>query len=110
MNLVVDTSVAMKWLIDEPGSDAAYKLRGHDLVAPALLRIEAANVLRTLAAKGALQAEDADALFDLLQDAPMDMVDPDDTLEMRTSNSPWSSGIPSTIAFTWRSPSGSTER
>lgn len=70
MKLVVDTSVAMKWIIDEPGSDAAYELQGHDLVAPALLRIEAANVLRALAAKGALPAEDADALFDLLQDAP----------------------------------------
>ena len=83
MNFVVDTSVAIKWLIDEPGSDAADALRGHDLVAPALLRIEAANVLRTLTAKGALQADDAGALFDLLQDAPMDMVDPDDGLETR---------------------------
>jgi len=82
LTLVVDTSVAMKWLIDEPGSDAAYELQGRDLVAPALLRIEAANVLRALAAKGALPAEDADALFDLLQDAPMDMVDPDDPLEV----------------------------
>lgn len=73
----------MKWLIDEPGSDAAYALRGHDLVAPALLRIEAANVLRTLTAKDAMQAGTAKALFQLLQDAPMDMVDPDDVLEAR---------------------------
>lgn len=71
----------MKWLIDEAGSDAANALRGHDLVTPALLRIEAANVLRTLAAKGAVRADDAGALFDLLQEAPMDMVDPDDALE-----------------------------
>jgi predicted deacylase len=47
-----------------------YELRGQDLVAPALLRIEAANVLRTLAAKGAVQADGAAELFKLLQEAP----------------------------------------
>lgn len=63
-------------------------------MAPALLRIEAANVLRTLAAKGALPAEDADALFDLLQDAPMDIVDPDDPLEVRALELALKLGLP----------------
>ena len=81
MNLVVDASVAMKWLIDEPGSDAALDLQGHDLMAPTLLRIEAANVFRTLAAKKILDTDAATDLFGLLQQAPMDMADPDDALE-----------------------------
>lgn len=83
MKLVVDTSVAMKWLIDEPGSDAAFALQGHDLVAPALMRVEAANVLRTLTKKKVLEAETAGDLLRLLQQAPMDMVDSDDALEQR---------------------------
>lgn len=73
----------MKWLIDEPGSDAAFALQGHDLVAPALMRVEAANVLRTLTKKKVLKAETAGDLLRLLQQAPMDIVDPDDALEQR---------------------------
>ena len=47
--LVVDASVALTWLIEEGGSEAALSRRDHDLCAPSLLRIEAANVFRTLA-------------------------------------------------------------
>ncbi|GGO61530.1 type II toxin-antitoxin system VapC family toxin [Roseovarius pacificus] len=83
MKLVVDTSVAMKWLIDEPGSEIALNLQGHDLVAPALLRIEAANVFRMLAAKNAVEADAAEELFNLLQQAPMNIIDADDGLEER---------------------------
>lgn len=52
-SLVVDASVAVKWLVDEPGSDAVHALKGRDLAAPALLRIEVANVMRTLVVPGA---------------------------------------------------------
>lgn len=81
--LVVDASVALKWLIEEEGSDAALSLREHDLCAPSLLRLEAANVFRTLATRGAVTAEAAAALFALFQTAPVTIVEPDDALERR---------------------------
>mgnify|MGYP006295159283 CR=1 FL=1 len=80
---VVDTSVAIKWIIDEAGSDKADLLRGADMAVPALLRIEAANVLRTLAARQGVSAEQATDLFLLLQTAPVTIVDADDALERR---------------------------
>lgn len=81
--LVIDASVALKWLVEEPGSEAALALRGRDLAAPALMRIEAANVLRTLVARGAASRAEALDLLDLLQAAPVAIVDPDDELERR---------------------------
>jgi predicted nucleic acid-binding protein len=81
--LVVDASVALKWLIEEEGSDAALALQGQDLAAPAFLRLEAANVFRTLVARGDLAAQTAVDLFALLQKAPVTIVDPDDGLERR---------------------------
>ena len=79
--LVIDAFVAMKWLVDEDGSEAAFTLRDRDLAAPALLRIEAANVLRTLVARQAATADQALDLFALLQDAPVTIVDHDEALE-----------------------------
>jgi hypothetical protein len=35
--------VALKWVLDEPGSDAAAALCGHELIVPALWLVEAAN-------------------------------------------------------------------
>lgn len=81
--LVVDASVALKWLIEEEGSEAALALRTCDLAAPALLRIEAANALRTLAGRGETTPAKALALLDLLQTAPVTLVDADDVLEAR---------------------------
>ena len=49
--LVVDASVALKGAVEEEGSEAALALKGRDLAAPSLLRVEAANALRTLAAR-----------------------------------------------------------
>jgi predicted nucleic acid-binding protein len=42
---VIDASVAIKWLVDEPGTAAALSLRRHRLLAPDLLIAECANVL-----------------------------------------------------------------
>jgi len=81
--LVVDASVAVKWLVDEPGSDDAHALRGRDIAAPALIRVEVANVLRTLAARGATTPAAAAELFALLQTAPVTVVEHDDALEAR---------------------------
>ena len=48
MNLVIDSSVAVKWYVLEDGHQYAARLflGGHDLVAPDLLMAEAANVFR----------------------------------------------------------------
>lgn len=43
--LVIDASVAIKWLVDEPGTDEALQLRHHELLAPDLLIVECANIL-----------------------------------------------------------------
>ena len=81
--LVVDASVALKWVVEEEGSEAALALRGRDLAAPSLLRVEAANALRTLAARRAITPAVALDLFVLLQEAPVALVEPDDALERR---------------------------
>ena len=81
--LVVDASVALKWIIEEPGSAEAEALRDHDMAAPSLLRLETANALRTLAARGTIATVEARDLFALLQQAPVTVVDADDRLEAR---------------------------
>jgi len=42
---VIDASVAIKWVIDEPGTTEALSLRRHRLLAPDLLVAECANIL-----------------------------------------------------------------
>ena len=56
MRLVVDASVAVKWLIAEEGSDAAHGLAasGDDLYAPRLMASEIANALWRKARLGGL--------------------------------------------------------
>ena len=81
--LVIDASVALKWLVEEPGSEAALALQGLDLAAPALLRVEAANVLRTMVVRGDATGGQALDLLRLLQSAPVTIVDSDDSLERR---------------------------
>ncbi|MWD27193.1 PIN domain-containing protein [Aquicoccus sp. SCR17] len=82
-SFVVDTSVAIKWIVDEEDSDKAELLQGADMVAPALFRIEAGNVLRTLAAKQILTNDRAIDLFLFLQTAPVTIIDADELLERR---------------------------
>jgi predicted nucleic acid-binding protein len=43
--IVVDTSVVVKWAIDEDGAEAARRLIGGDLLAPDLVIFELGNVL-----------------------------------------------------------------
>jgi predicted nucleic acid-binding protein len=47
---VIDASVAIKWVIDEPGTRQALDLLRHTLFAPDLLMAECANILRKKAA------------------------------------------------------------
>jgi len=82
-NFVVDASVAMKWIVAEEDSGKAELLQGSDMVAPALLRIEAGNLLRTLTAKGEISLDRAIDLFLFLQTAPVTIIDADEFLERR---------------------------
>ncbi|MBV9552234.1 MAG: type II toxin-antitoxin system VapC family toxin [Alphaproteobacteria bacterium] len=55
--IVVDASVALKWVLDEPGSEAAGELRSETIIAPDFWIIEAANALWRSAKVGQLSLE-----------------------------------------------------
>ena len=58
MTAIVDASVAIKWVIEEDGTEAARSLAlSEPLAAPELLFIECANVLRTKVRYGELAPE-----------------------------------------------------
>ena len=80
---VVDASVAAKWLVEEDGSEAALALQSEDMIAPALLRIEIANLLRTLVGKKVVSGGAVLELFRFFQSAPVTIVDSDEDLEKR---------------------------
>ena len=65
MRLVVDASVAIKWVVSEAGSPQAIAIRRHELIAPELIFLECCNALWKLsrgnqtawpAATGSLEA------------------------------------------------------
>lgn len=60
--IVVDASVAVQWIVDEPGSELSASLieRG-DMVAPTLLLVELANALRRKVRDGQAIEEQARA-------------------------------------------------
>jgi predicted nucleic acid-binding protein len=60
VDLVVDASIAIKWLIREPDSEVALGLRAeHNILAPAFLLIECRNALLTGVRRGKLTPEQA---------------------------------------------------
>jgi len=71
VTIVVDASVALKWVIDEPGSEAAVALRTEDLIAPALWLAEAANALWRHAWIGEISENEAAVQFSELLKAPV---------------------------------------
>ena len=73
MKLVVDASVAVKWLVAEQDSPAAVRLieAGHELHAPRLLAAEVTNVLWRKARIGELERRDASPLTGAVPDMPV---------------------------------------
>ncbi len=72
MTLVVDASVALKWVIEEDGSQAAQALiEEHPLLAPDLLAVECANVLWAKARRGALTRDLARTALDAILATPV---------------------------------------
>jgi predicted nucleic acid-binding protein len=61
MTLVVDASVAVKWVTPEAGSTAAAALRGRDnhLIAPTLVIAEIGNALYKKASRGEIDKREA---------------------------------------------------
>jgi predicted nucleic acid-binding protein len=69
--MIVDASVAVKWVVYEDGSTEALDLLGRELAAPAIWLAEAANALRTKCARGELSEEEATEFALDLADAPV---------------------------------------
>jgi predicted nucleic acid-binding protein len=78
---VLDASVAVRWIVDEEGSDEAAALLERDVawVAPRLLLTEVASALRRKVADGALEAVAAaqalDALLRAIDDGLVGLAD-----------------------------------
>ncbi len=71
MTLVIDASVALKWVLDEPQSDLAADLLSQDLIAPSLWLIEAANALWRRAQQSQLTATEVTERLVELLNAPV---------------------------------------
>jgi len=71
VRIVIDSSVALKWVLDEPGSEAAVALRDQELIAPALWLAEAANALWRHVRIGEISDDEAAAYFSELLKAPV---------------------------------------
>ncbi len=71
MSIVIDASVALKWVFDEPGTEAALVLRESQLIAPTLWLAEAANALWRHVRLGEITAEEALAWMTELGNAPV---------------------------------------
>ncbi len=73
--LVIDASVAIKWVVQEAGTDEATALRGaHALVAPDLIVAECANVLWKKVNRREFLAEEAVLAARLLASAEIELV------------------------------------
>ena len=72
MTIIIDASVALKWVIEEDGSASAQALVvQYPLAAPDLLMIECANVLWAKARRGALAKELARDALTAIQATPI---------------------------------------
>jgi predicted nucleic acid-binding protein len=72
-DLVIDASVAIKWVIAEPGTPEALALRRHRLFAPDLLIAECANVLWKKVRRNELTTREALLAARLLQRADIEL-------------------------------------
>lgn len=75
MTIVIDASVALKWVLNEEDTAAARALLlGEPLTAPDFLAIECANVLWAKARRGIVAGPDARAGLDAILAAPLQLL------------------------------------
>jgi predicted nucleic acid-binding protein len=72
--LVIDSSVAIKWVVPEPGTAEALALRRHRLYAPELLMAECANAFWKKVRRRELSAAEALVAVGLLERADIELV------------------------------------
>lgn len=71
MRLVIDASVALKWVLEEDGSDLAIGLiEREELLAPDLMLIECANTLAIRVRRKLLTADDAELMLSKIVAVP----------------------------------------
>jgi predicted nucleic acid-binding protein len=73
--MVIDSSVAVKWVVPETGSEAATALLGRELWAPSLWLAEAANALRKKIRRGEITEDEARLRARDLVDAPIEAIE-----------------------------------
>ena len=73
-DLVIDASVAVKWVVQESGTSEALALRKAKLAAPDLIIPECANILWKKHKLGQLTAAEASAAGQLLERADIELV------------------------------------
>jgi predicted nucleic acid-binding protein len=78
---VVDASVAVKWVVQEAGSERARSLAGRRLEAPDLLPVECANILWKKARSGDLTERQAAHRLKVLLHSPVVLAASRDLLE-----------------------------
>jgi len=71
VSVVIDASVALKWVLDEPGTEAADALLDEELIAPSLWLLEAANALWRRTQRGEINNEEAKERLAELCNAPV---------------------------------------
>jgi predicted nucleic acid-binding protein len=71
---IIDASVAVKWVVGEPGSELAELLLDRRLVAPDLLCVECANILWKKVRRSELAADEAVAAAQLLESAEIELL------------------------------------
>lgn len=84
--LVIDASIAVKWVVEEEGTQAALDLRsGYRFVAPELLIPECANILWKKVQRGELLREEAIMASKLLERSNIAFVSMAGLLEQATA-------------------------
>lgn len=73
--MVIDASVAIKWVVPEVGSEAASDLLGRELCAPSLWLAEAANALVKKTRRGEITQDEARLRARDLADAPIEPIE-----------------------------------
>lgn len=74
MSIVIDASVALKWVLEEENSEAADRLLNEELIAPSLWLLEAANALWRRALRGDITTAEAQERLIELFNAPVTTV------------------------------------